>query len=334
MELPPALRQAVEKMLEKQPIERLAKASERLSSRYRREVRDGRFHIDDDLAAKAYLATRMPATFAAVRAALSMVDKVRPEFAPTSLLDIGAGPGTALWAVADCWTSLKQATMLEASPAIRSVGESLSTSLGFPCAWRAGDVLKPLSDLQGADLVTLAYVLDEIDEAAIASVATRLWDLASDMIVIVEPGTPAGWRRILTARQALLDAGAHVIAPCPHESACPIVAPDWCHFSRRVARSRVHRLAKQGEVPWEDEKYAFVAASRHASISPPPARVLAPPRLASGLARLKLCRSDGQAVDVTISRRDGEAFREARRLDWGDTFSGIGPGGTPAEEDA
>ena len=63
MELPAPLRSAVDQMLQGEPLERIAKASAILSDRYRREVRDGRFHIDDGLAAKAYLATRLPATF-------------------------------------------------------------------------------------------------------------------------------------------------------------------------------------------------------------------------------------------------------------------------------
>lgn len=319
MELPAPLRAAVEQMLAHEPIERLARASERLSDRYRREVRDGKFHLDGELAAKAYLATRLPATFAAVRAALSMVEEASPDFEPASLLDFGAGPGTVFWAATDAWPELDRATLVEASPAIRSVGAALATHSNVASEWLAGDVTGTVPQLEPADLVTLAYVLDEIAETAIPTVVQRLWDLTAHTIVIVEPGTPAGWRRILAARQTLIDAGAQVVAPCPHAQTCPITAPDWCHFSRRVARSRVHRLSKGAEVPWEDEKYIFIAASRHAA-APPSARVLAPPRTSSGLARLKLCLADGRAEELTVSRRDGAVFKAARRADWGDAF--------------
>ncbi len=319
MELPAPLRAAVEQMLAHEPIERLARASERLSDRYRREVRDGKFHLDGELAAKAYLATRLPATFAAVRAALSMVEEASPDFEPASLLDFGAGPGTVFWAATDAWPELDRATLVEASPAIRSVGAALATHSNVASEWLAGDVTGTVPQLEPADLVTLAYVLDEIAETAIPTVVQRLWDLTAHTIVIVEPGTPAGWRRILAARQTLIDAGAQVVAPCPHAQTCPITAPDWCHFSRRVARSRVHRLSKGAEVPWEDEKYIFIAASRHAA-APPSARVLAPPRTSSGLARLKLCLADGRAEELPVSRRDGAVFKAARRADWGDAF--------------
>jgi ribosomal protein RSM22 (predicted rRNA methylase) len=69
---------------------------------------------------------------------------------------------------------------------------------------------------------------------------------------VVEPGTPKGWQRILAARSRLIENGDHTIAPCPHRDACPISVPDWCHFSRRVARSRIHRRAKDADVPWDD----------------------------------------------------------------------------------
>ncbi|TIX34735.1 MAG: methyltransferase type 11, partial [Mesorhizobium sp.] len=35
---------------------------------------------------------------------------------------------------------------------------------------------------------------------------------------------------------------------------------------------------------------------------------------------LKLCVPDGSAGETLFSKRDGDAFRIARRLDWGDTL--------------
>jgi ribosomal protein RSM22 (predicted rRNA methylase) len=119
----------------------------------------------------------------------------------------------------------------------------------------------------------------------------------------------------------LIASGANILAPCPHAHACPITAPDWCHFSARVARSRIHRLAKGGDVPWEDGKFAYVAASRLPA-APSPARVLSPPLTATGRVELKLCKSDGTASHRLVTRREGEVFKQARRADWGDVFEG------------
>ncbi|MER9342898.1 methyltransferase type 11 [Mesorhizobium sp. M0601] len=320
MELPVPLRQGVDRLLEQVPLPMLKQAAKTLSDRYRAELRDGRLHMAEDMAVKAYLATRLPATYAAVRASLDAVGESRPDYAPKTLLDVGAGPGTVLWATINLWPDLEQAVLLEAGAAVRRVGEALAAdAITARTAWRTGDITIDLVDLEPAQLVTSAYVLDEIAPASLAKLVDRLWQLTADTLLVVEPGTPAGWQRILAVRRQLIEAGAHVLAPCPHEAPCPLVAPDWCHFARRVARSRLHRLAKDAEVPWEDEKFIFVAASRHPA-APPRARVIAPPKSGSGKVLLKLCEQDGGAAERLFTKRDGETFKAARRLDWGDAL--------------
>jgi len=318
MELPPPLRLGVERLLAGTPLADLQRASATLSDRYRAERRDGRLHLDDALAVKAYLAARLPATYAAVRAAFTMVADVRPDFAPASLLDLGAGPGTVLWAAADCWPGIGEALLVEASAAARTAGAELARGVAVPAVrWLDTDVSRAGGAFPAADLVTLSYVLDELDPSAVGPLVERLWSQTREMLVVVEPGTPAGWARILAVRERLTARGAKIAAPCPHDRPCPLSPPDWCHFSRRVARSRLHRLTKAGDVPWEDEKFIFVAASRHAA-QPVAARVIAPPRQAKGVATLKLCGADGGVETRTVTRREGEAYRIARRLDWGD----------------
>ncbi|CAH2396375.1 small ribosomal subunit Rsm22 family protein [Mesorhizobium ventifaucium] len=318
MELPITLRQGVERLLEKVLLPTLKQAAKTLSDRYRAELRDGRLHMAEEIAVKAYLATRLPATYAAVRASLDAVSEARPDYALKTLLDIGAGPGTVLWAALDLWPDLEQAVLIEASAAVRRVGAALAAeAMTARVAWLAGDITLDLADLKPAELVTCAYVLDEIGPVSLPKLIDRLWHLTDDTLLVVEPGTPAGWQRILAVRRHLIEAGAHVLAPCPHKSPCPLAPPDWCHFSRRVARSRLHRLAKDADVPWEDEKFIYVAASRHA-VAPPQARVIAPPKSGSGKVLLKLCEKDGGADEKLFTRRDGDVFRLARRLDWGD----------------
>jgi ribosomal protein RSM22 (predicted rRNA methylase) len=185
--------------------------------------------------------------------------------------------------------------------------------------WRNADVAADDIDSEPRDLVTIAYVLNELDPDARQPALQTLWRLTADTLVIVEPGTPAGWQRILAARRQLIGQGAHMIAPCPHAGACPLQLPDWCHFVRRVARSRIHRRAKGADAPWEDEKFSYVAVSRKAATAAG-ARVIARPRKASGRVTLKLCRPDGSAGGQLFSRRDGALFRRASRSVWGDSL--------------
>ncbi|HEV7415411.1 MAG TPA: small ribosomal subunit Rsm22 family protein [Tianweitania sediminis] len=320
MELPPRLRQAVDAALSGVPLADLQRASERLTQRYRGEVLDGQLHLGDPVAALAYVTARLPATYAAVRSALEHAAERMPDFRPGSLLDIGAGPGTAMWASADRWPSLGQALLLDASPAIRALGSRFSEASGLSTEWQAFDIARDALPETSSDLVTLAYVLDELAPAVQLALVDQAWARTAGLLVVVEPGTPAGWKRILAARDRLIAAGATLVAPCPHDARCPLVEPDWCHFSRRVARSSLHRMTKRGAVPWEDEKYIYIAASR-LPVQQPAARILTPPRESSGKVGLKLCCADGVARERLVTRREGAVYKEARRTDWGDALA-------------
>ncbi|HEY6699925.1 MAG TPA: small ribosomal subunit Rsm22 family protein [Pseudolabrys sp.] len=319
MDLPPLLRRAIDDALSGTALSDLAATAAALSQRYREERHDAKSQISDR-DALAYLAVRLPATYAAVRTSFGAVAEARPDLVPKTALDVGAGPGTALWAAAECWPTLADALLLEASPIFRTYGERLAAEADLPnVTWRIADVAVDAIDCGLHDLVTLAYVLNELAPEVRPSVLLRLWQLTVDTLVIVEPGTPAGWQRILAARGQLIEAGGHVIAPCPHAHGCPLQPPDWCHFAQRVARSRVHRQTKGAEVPWEDEKFSYVAVARKPA-STVGARVIARPRKAGGHITLKLCRPDGSANDQVFSRRDGALFKRARPTDWGSSF--------------
>jgi ribosomal protein RSM22 (predicted rRNA methylase) len=222
-----------------------------------------------------------------------------------------------MWAAKDCWSGIDDALLVEGSSAIRKWGESFSSLTGIGAiAWRASDITTGLAIDRPRDLVTLAYVLSELPDSTRAALIDRLWSLTASLLLIVEPGTPAGWQRILEARNRLIALGAHIAAPCPHHLRCPLSAPDWCHFAERLPRSRIHRLIKQADVPWEDEKYIYLAAARGV-VDQSYARIIAPPRSSKVRLDLKLCQSDGTSAHLFVTRRDS-AYKTARHLDWGD----------------
>jgi ribosomal protein RSM22 (predicted rRNA methylase) len=319
MQLPPALRQAIERELEGTSLADLTRASDTLSQRYRAETRDGRLHLSDELAAKAYLATRLPATFAAIAAAFSAAAERLPDFAPHTLLDVGAGPGTATFAASALYPSLAEADLLEASAPIREIGARLGQSLALDrVTWHPHTIADGLAKRVGADLVVLSYVLDELAPAARTALVEQLWSLAAGMLLIVEPGTTEGWRRILAARDQVIALGGTIIAPCPHQQACPLMPPDWCHFAARVARSRLHRETKSGSVPWEDEKFIYLIATRALAPAKDAPRVLAPPQASKAGLRFKLCRTDGSLATRDVPKRDRATYKAVRKAGWGD----------------
>ena len=108
----------------------------------------------------------MPATYAAVTASLNALREITPDFAPTSLLDVGAGPGTATWAAAEAFSSLRSFTLLDANAALRALALDLgrdSTRLR-DMTYQHGEARAALADAEPADLVVASYMIGEIDE--------------------------------------------------------------------------------------------------------------------------------------------------------------------------
>ncbi|HYD97880.1 MAG TPA: small ribosomal subunit Rsm22 family protein [Alphaproteobacteria bacterium] len=323
MQLPAALRQAIEARLAGRALGAVRADSAALTGRYRggRAARPAwQAHVRGAADAEAYIAARLPATYAAAASVLAEVAARLPDFAPASLLDLGAGPGTMLWAAAEAWPGLAGATLLDNNPAFREIGAALAAAGPAPAFaaadWRPAD-LEGDAALPEADLATAAYVLNELSPAAQARTVAALWRAARGAVVLIEPGTPAGFAHLRAARRQLLDLGARLVAPCPHGADCPLTGEDWCHFSRRVERSRLQRLAKGAAAPFEDEKFAYLAAARVPSPAVA-ARVLRPPRVEKGAVTLDLCRADGTAGPQAVPRRDKAAYRAAERLGWGD----------------
>src|ERR1700722_4086516 len=73
----------------------------------------------------AYAAARLPATYAATRIALGELALRAPWLIPRTQLDLGAGPGTALWAARATWPTLAETTAIEAVPEMRTLAREL-----------------------------------------------------------------------------------------------------------------------------------------------------------------------------------------------------------------
>jgi ribosomal protein RSM22 (predicted rRNA methylase) len=318
--LPAELKSALDARLHGLSRSDAAERSAKISETYRSGGGSGAIRTEAD--ALAYALARMPATYAAVTASLNALYDVRPDFAPQSLLDIGAGPGTATWAAAETFPSLANFALLDANSALRALALDLvraSTRL-VGIRYARGDARAALANAKAADLVIASYLVGEMNDVERADLVGLMWAKTSDTLLIVEPGTPAGYARIIALRAQLIALGAHVAAPCPHDAECPLIAPDWCHFTQRLPRSRVHKQLKDAELPFEDEKFAYVALTR-APAAQHPARVLAQPEISKVDVTAKLCTPDGVAV-AKVPRRAKADYARARRWRWGDAVLG------------
>jgi ribosomal protein RSM22 (predicted rRNA methylase) len=296
--LPDHVQHAINERAEALGFSALKRAATAMSDAYR----EGRLaKLDPETRLTAYLVTRMPATYAA---AYMVLRELRERIGPAgSILDAGAGTGAASLAAREFWPEASL-TMIERDAALAAAART----------WLPDSELLT-GDLRGKlprrELVVAAYSLGE----AGAAHARHLWDAAERALVVIEPGTPRGFAIVRQVRETLLEAGAHMVAPCPAAMPCPIADPDWCHFAARVERSSLHRRAKGGELGHEDEKYSYVALARE----PAPlarARILRHPQHHPGLTVLETCTPEGLRTE-RITKRNRDAFRAARRAGWG-----------------
>jgi ribosomal protein RSM22 (predicted rRNA methylase) len=320
--LPPDLKRTLDALAHGQSRRTIGARATAQSQTYRAGGGSQMIAGHDD--ALAYAFVRMPATFAATCAVLDATRNTLAEFHPATLLDVGAGPGTAAIAAAASFPSVVDIRLIDANVSLRALALVLMSEMEnealrrVPCeqTYRLGDALALLPDAEPADLVIASYTAGEIADGELARFTQSLWAATAGALAVIEPGTPAGYGRIMRMRGDLIAAGAHVAAPCPHARACPLQAPDWCHFAQRLPRSRDHLRVKGAAVPFEDEKFSYMVLSR-AEPRPIEARVLAPPKISKIAATAKLCTDGGVVTDVA-ARRDHDAYRRRKTWRWGD----------------
>ncbi|WP_432014006.1 small ribosomal subunit Rsm22 family protein [Streptomyces cucumeris] len=318
------LRTALAGLLDGLPPRQAARAVERLIANYRGRTPTDAPVLRDRSDVAAYAAYRMPATFEAVRAALAAFRARVPDWTPASHIDIGGGTGAASWAVAAAWPDGGHTTTVLdwAEPALalgRELAGQADSEALRGARWQRRAIGDGLALPDPTDLVTVSYVLGELTEAdrhAVVDEAAR----TARAVVLVEPGTPDGFARVREARDRFTAAGLTLVAPCPHGAACPIEpGADWCHFAARVSRSSLHRQVKGGSLPYEDEKFSYVAAVRFPA-APAPSRVTRHPQIRKGQVLLDLCTADEGLTRRTVTKRQGPLYRAARDTVWGDSW--------------
>ena len=298
---------ALEAKLEGLPRDDIAARAALISKTYRDGGNSRAITSDTD--ALAYALVRMPATYAAVdrqperacrdqdrtsrRKACSMSARARaqragrrPRRSPRSrdsCCSISTPP-CRRWR----WSSARDSARLAAMACRRDA--------------------QALEEAEPADLVIASYLIGEVGEAERRTLVERLWAKTRDTLLVVEPGTPAGYKADHRLRAQLVASGAHVAAPCPHERECPLSNPDWCHFAQRLPRLRAHIQIKGAELPFEDEKFSYVVLTRQ------PETPAAFPR--AGAAGGRQGRGSGQALHRRRCRdRESPAARQDRLCD-------------------
>jgi ribosomal protein RSM22 (predicted rRNA methylase) len=317
--IPEELQRGIDALLAAVPAPERARAAAEISEAYRK-AEFSAAPLKTAAHRLAYLQVRLPATYAACNHVFAKTREILPEFYPKSLLDLGAGPGTADWAAAEYFSSLESISLIERDADLlriaRSLAEESEHSALRHASFNAGDlrVLSPAS----SDVIVLSYALGELSAAHARRLVSAAWR-AAQLLVLIEPGTPKAFERMAELRRILIAEGAQIAAPCPHENECPMLTRgDWCHFAERLERTAEHRRIKGGSLGYEDEKFSYLAATR-LPVSGRSGRIVRHPQIHSGYVQLQVCASDGlHPLTVTKSQKDN--YRAARKAAWGDRW--------------
>ena len=171
--IPLTLREAIFDFCETVPGPEIARRAAIQSAKYRA---GGVSQISGSADIAAYLTARLPATFAAVSAALHYMRERAPDFNPASMLDFGAGPGTASWAAVEIWPCIQSMHMKDRSERFLASAKIL-TNHSEHRALRQVETqsFSSFHDDEHYDLVVAAYVMSELSNREVPDVTARLW---------------------------------------------------------------------------------------------------------------------------------------------------------------
>lgn len=234
MNIPTALQQAIDKLANTQDLSGIRNNVTNICSRYQYESGRGRKLVRTPDEVIAYAVARMPATYSAVYTALKyMCEQYDGQI--NTVLDLGTGTGAVIWAVNE-YFSLSRITCVEREKYMIDTAKELmnyGTSQMKEAEWIEANVTSAMQ-LEKRDLVTASYIMNELRENEKKDFLNNVWNNSGDLIMIIEPGTMAGYQNVLTARQFFLEKGGNIIAPCTHSGSCKLDKNDWCHFSCRL----------------------------------------------------------------------------------------------------
>lgn len=277
-----------------------------MSLRYKNQ----KTHIHTDAVRAAYVEARLPATKAVVKAVIDRFIDERSPDAPNTILDLGAGPGTVALALEDFEAKF---TLIEKDSGFIEISKNL---LKREHNHIHGCILKV--PYEPHDWVIASYSLNEILCEKFDSFLLKSWNAADKFLILIEPGTPQGFKNILKAREFLIKNGAHITLPCAHQLKCPLQETDvWCHFSKRLARTKEHKNIKGGILGYEDEKYCYLIASKTQVMQTP--RIISTPKQYSGHLEISTCEMDGEIHNKIYSKSKDLNFKQMKKKEWGDS---------------
>ncbi|KNC48832.1 methyltransferase type 12 [Thecamonas trahens ATCC 50062] len=296
------------------------------------------------LAATAFMAHRSPAVYAATERVLDeMVTKLPSDILADvrSSIDFGAGSCASTWALNQVLPQAMDEGLVVVEPSPHMMDAGLAT-LPDDAALHSRISARVTLPSTPADLVLASYVLCDLpSDNLLAPTIDQLWAAAGKVLVVVEPGTPQGYARIMAVRDTVIASGSgSVVAPCPHSGACPLAserddryAKSWCHFALAYERTPIQRALKSSATSFSREKFSYLIAAKtgaeidatmvaDTTASTSWSKIISPPLKRGKHVIMDTCAPTGDIARLTVTKgKSGRpAYRHARKARWGDDW--------------
>lgn len=321
LNLPPWLEEKISVLLQNYSLVDLQKAYENLSSRYRSSSQREQpaSGYGSALETIAYAAARLPATYAVINRCLG---ELSPHYMPSTILDLGAGPGTASIACLERYPACSP-TLIESNKDAIQLGQKLLEN--YPKAtYKQGDLLK-IQEQTCYDMVIASYVWGELTSDQQIELFRKVLGLFQDYLLLILPGTPQDFRTLIRLREFVINQTDYpdiqILAPCTHSLSCPLTGADqldWCHFFVRLPRANFHRHLKSAQLAYEDEKFCYLLLSKKTVIKTS-GRIIKNPQHRGGHGKLDVCM-EGEIRQISYSRAKSPHYKEWKNLAWGDLW--------------
>ncbi len=298
----------------------------------------------------AYLYSRMPYTYQVCKRVLNEVLFRMPNFKPKSVLDFGAGLGSAVWATFHTYEGMiTKYAAVEPNRDMRRLGKFLTSTINTDILWVESITMIPGAGIERGkfDIIFLSHVLQEISTSKLRlMILETLWNRLSNdgILIIVEPGSPKGFRFITDIRKWVIEKGredANIVAPCPHHFDCPLAkkASTWCHFSQLSYKFDKDIITKtQKEKQIFNEKFTYltikkgkIPSSTHKNEQETKTpeeksffweRIIRPVIAKHKHRIVDLCTKRGKFERRVISKSHGGAggYKTIKKFNWGDLW--------------
>lgn len=316
MDLPTDIKNKLDELTSNVSLNELKSKFEKISSNYLNNDFKGNIEVSSSLEVLTYALSRMPATFSANYESLNNSFSFINKNDINSVISLGSGTGSDVIALTSL-LDVNKVTCIEKQKEMINLMKSLLSD-NSNIEYINDDFNKMDTSLFNADLVIASYSLNELNQKDLYKNLDNMINMSNNYILIVEPATMNDFSRMKEVRKYLINKGLNIVSPCPH---CKECKSNWCHFVTRVNRSKIHKLIKQGDSPYEDEKYTYLFASKVTVSSKKEfIRIMRHPLIYKGYVELEGCYPTGEIKKFKITKSDKEQYKRSKKMNAGDSF--------------